>query len=189
MRLTTGMMSYPLFPDWVFVDTLVLDREIKENLITELTSNPHTKTHYGWNTPKKHFTHNLKALNQLIGAKFVDSAKHQFKLSGPLLNIEIGESWAQYVEPGHCVPATIQHHRWYQSVFFIDVSMHSGSLYFEDTTGKRQSTAEGVQEFFHFIDPEPNKIVMFPGHITNGITVNNSNNAALYILSTFVIKN
>lgn len=188
MRLTTGMMSYPVFPDWIFVDTLALDRDIRDNLINEIMGQPRAKTHHGWSTPKKHFTHNLKALNQLIGAKFVDSAKHQFKLTGQLLNIEIGESWCQFVEPGHCVPATIQHHRWYQSVYFLDVPANSGSLYFEDTSARRQITAEGVQEFYHMIDPEPNKIVYFPAHIINGITTNNSNKSSLYVTSTFVIK-
>jgi hypothetical protein len=189
MRLnTTGMMSYPLFPDWIFSDIIVLDNEIKENIITELSSNPKINTHYGWTTHKKHFTTNLKALNQLIGSKFVDSVKHQFNLSGNLLNIEIGESWANLVNPGHGIPASVQHHRWYQSVYFIDTSRHSGSLYFEDVSAKRQITAEGVQEFFHYIEPEPDKIVFFPAHITNGITTNTSSKPGLYIVSTFVIK-
>lgn len=188
MRLTTGMMSYPLFPDWVFVDTIELDNEIKQNLITELQNNPKQETHHGWTTPKKHFTPNLKALNQLIGSKFVDTAKYQFKLSGKLLNIEIGESWALSVKPGGCVPATIRHHRWYQCVYFLNVEKNSSGIYFEDTTAKRQITAEGVQEFYHMIDPEPDKIVFFPAHITNGLTENFSKNPALYIISTFVMK-
>lgn len=186
--MTTGMLSYPLFPDWVFVDTLDLDQEIRQNLINEMINNPHAQTHYGWSTPKKHFTHNIKALNQLIGAKFVDSAKYQFKLSGQLLNIEIGESWAQCVAPGQCVPACVQHHRWYQSVYFLDVNSKSGGVYFEDTSAKRQITAEGVQEFHHQIPAEPNKIIFYPAHISNGIMVNESNRDAMYIVSTFVIK-
>lgn len=188
MRLTTGMMSYPLFPDWVFSDTLVLDPEIKRELITELNNNPRQDTSYGWATPKKHFTTNLKALNQLIGSKFVDTVRYQFKLSGKLLNIEIGESWALALTPGSCLPNRIQHHRWYQSLYFLDIAEGSGSLYFEDTSPKRQVTREGVQEFLHYVEPEPNKIVYFPAHITNGITTNKSNKLALYITSTFVIK-
>lgn len=188
MRLTTGMMSYPLFPDWIFVDSLVLDPEIKHNLIAEIQDNPKHEAAHGWVTPKKHFTPNLKALNQLIGSKFVDSAKYQFSLKGSLLNIEIGESWGISLNPGHCWSSRIQHHRWYQSLYFLDVAPSGGSLYFEDTTSKRQVTSEGVQEFFHYIDPEPNKIVFFPAHIINGITTNKSNNPALYITSTFIIN-
>lgn len=188
MRLTTGMMSYPVFPDWIFVDTLALDRDIRDNLINEMMNQPRAKTHHGWSTPKKNFTPNLKALNQVIGSKFVDSVKYQFKLSGSLLNIEIAESWAHLVNSGHCVPATIQHHRWYQCVYFLNVDHNSSGIYFEDTTAKRQITAEGVQEFYHMIDPEPDKIVFFPAHITNGLTENFSKNPALYIISTFVMK-
>ncbi len=188
MRLTTGMMSYPLFPDWIFTDSIVLDSDIQHNLRSEMDSNPKNHTPFGWVTPKKNFTPNLKSLNQVIGSKFVDSAKYQFKLSGNLLNIEIGESWAMLVNPGHGISATVQHHRWYQCMYFLDSSLDSGALYFEDTSAKRQVTTEGVQEFFHYIHPEPNKIVYFPAHIANGITTNKSQKPLLYITSTFIIK-
>lgn len=188
MRITTGMLTYPLFPDWIFQDKIELESGIRQALIQELTQNPHIVTPYGWTTNKTYFTDNLRALNQLIGSKFFDSARAHFHLQGKNQNIEIGESWAYNIKPGHQVPTNIQIHRWYQSVFFLNSPKNSSGVMLEDFTQKRQISLPDVQEHTHVIEPEPFKIVFFPAHIPNGFTLNQSNQDCLVITSTFVIK-
>ena len=72
MKLTSTLLSYPLFPDWIFEAELQLDETVANTILSEVQVNKNTQhfynTNFGWITNKNvTLGKNIAKLNSLIG--------------------------------------------------------------------------------------------------------------------------
>lgn len=194
MKMSSSLLSYPLFPDWIFegelqIDDTVADAILKEVQASKATQYFHT-ANFGWITNKNiTLGKSIAKLNSLIGNMFVENAASHFRIrKEDWTDIEICETWTMGLRPGHNFPQSVHRHRWYHSVLFLKTAENSCNLYFDQYGPKLYSCPPRVQNNEHFIPAKTNKIVYFPAHIPWGITSNNSDQDAVICCNSFVIK-
>ncbi len=194
MKMSPSLLSYPIFPDWVFEGELQLDNTVADAILKEVQANRtsqyvHT-TNFGWITNKNiTLGKNIAKLNSLIGNLFVENAGPHFRIKKEdWTDIEICETWTMGIRPGHNFPQSVHRHRWYHSVLFLKANENSTNLYFDQYGPKLYSCPPRVQSSEHFVTAKTNKIVYFPAHIPWGITTNSSDQDCIICCNSFVIK-
>lgn len=186
---TTNMVSYPVFPDWVFEGTLDLGTEQKATVMNHVIKMDKVDTHFGWATRLGQLKGEGLKLSNLIGNKFFANVVQHFQLPEKLKNIDITENQFVMIKPGQNVPPSIERFRWYTAVVFFDGDEAGSKLYLDQFNTRVYSTpSPKIQEFTHFIDYAPLKVVFFPAHIPWGFTPNNSNKNCLFFTCSFYVN-
>jgi hypothetical protein len=186
MKQTSGLSSYPVFPNWVFSGTLQISDEIVEKLITE--NHELDYVDFGSVTKVGKFTQNTLNLTRLIGTVFFDTMVSHFRLTGSQRNIESVDAQLYHVSPAKCVPHSISRHRWYRSVLYLDCDSKSSKIHLPMLDNKAYATPPGVQDYDHYIEPEKFKIVFWPAHLPWGLTYNHSRKDTVIFSNSFIIK-
>lgn len=193
MKIGTSLSSYPVFPDWVFEGQLEIDNNIIQSIINELktlrNSNALAETNFGWVTNKSIMPgQNIFKLNKLVHTVFVNNVSSHYRLGPENAQIEICETWIAGIKQGHTYPTTLERHRWYQGVLYLQADAASSKLFFDQFNSKLYSTPVGVQPYTHYVEPAQNKIVFFPAHLPWGFTPNNSSPNTIALCCSFIIK-
>lgn len=193
MKTSPSMLSYPVFPDWVFEGQLEIDNNIIDAIINDVKSIQKSpafnETNFGWMTNKGVMPgQNILKVNRLIHNLFVDNVKAQYRLGPENSQIEIVETWALGIKNSHAVPLNLERHRWYQSVLYLQASEDSSSLYFDQFGAKLYSTPVGVQPYTHGVRPAQNKLIFFPAHLPWGFAPNSSQTNTIVLCTSFIIK-
>lgn len=189
MILSNNMKTYPVFPDWVFEGHLDVTKEQRATIINHVIKMKKVDTNFGWATQIGQLKGEAFKTSKLVGSKFSDSVVKHFDLPEKLKNIDVTENQFIMIKPGCIVPPSIERYRWYTAVVFFDGDAAGSKLYFDTFGTKLYSTPSyKIQQFNHFIDFEPMKIVFFPAHIPWGFTPNNSNKNCLYFTCSFYVN-
>jgi hypothetical protein len=190
VNLTTPTMtSYALFPDWVFEGTLSLDTEQKAVIMNHATKMEKADTHFGWITKRGQLKGEALKLSNIIGNMFFDNVVNHFQTPAFLRNIDITENQFVMIKPNCAVPISIERYRWYTAVVFMDGDPDGSQLYFDQISTKLYATpSPKIQEFTHYVEYAPLKVVFFPSHIPWGFTPNKSNKNCLYFTCSFYVN-
>lgn len=191
MKMQTGTLnSYPVFPNWVFEGNMVLTPEISQQIINGMNGEiPSEDVHFGTLSKRGAKTKDLLNLTRLMGRVFADNVLSHFRLLDRLPQIESVDSQVITINPTRVVPASVQRHRWYQAILFLQSDENSSNLYFDSMDTKLWASPVGVQEYTHVITPEQFKVIFFPAHIPWGFTPNNSARDTVVYGTSFIIKN
>ena len=190
MKMQTGTLnSYPVFPNWVFEGEMVLTPEISQLIIDGMDGQiPVETTHFGKLSKRGAKTKDLLNLTRLMGRMFADNVLSHYRLLDRLPQIESVDSQVITINPTRIVPASVQRHRWYQAVLFLQSDEKSSNLYLDSMDTKLWASPPGVQEYTHVITPNLFKVVFFPAHIPWGFTPNMSNKDTVVYSTSFIIK-
>ncbi len=186
MRQSTGLASYPVFPNWVFDGTLQVDDATVAELLGEIKLSQATP--YGYATPIGKMTQGVYNLTRLVGTVFYDTVVPHFRLGKEWRNIESVDAQMLHVKPGKCVPHSVSRHRWYRSAAFLQCGPGSSDIYLEMMDSKLHCNPPGAQEHVHTISNEHLRVVYWPAHIPWGLTYNESKRDTIVFTSTFIIK-
>jgi hypothetical protein len=117
---------------------------------------------------------------------FFDNVVSHFRLPAGLQNLESCENQLVCIDSGMNIPASVNRMRWYQCVVFVEGDNESSNLYLDTLDSKLYATPDpDVQEYTHFINYEPWKIVFFPAHIPWGFTPNTSKRKAMFFTHSY----
>lgn len=193
MKTSSSLLSYPVFPDWVFEGELQIDNNIANAVLSDVQSvrgSPNfIETSFGWCTDRNiRLGENILKLNKLIGSLFYETAVTHFRLTQQNKDVQVCESWLYGIKPTHSIPQLVIPHRWYQAVLFLNAPVNGSKLYLEMSNSKIYATPPGVQNFQHKIESKQHKIVFFPSHIPWGFLPNNSDADSLVFCNSFIIK-
>jgi hypothetical protein len=186
---TPTMTPYTVFPDWVFNGKLEINEEQRKSLINYASTLDKIETHSGWTTKFAHMKGQLLTASNLVGNMFFQNVVSHFALPEKLKDITVTDSQFTFVRPGANVPAHIVRMRWYTGVLFLDGAAGGSNLYLDPMNTKMYATPSPlIQEFTHFIDYQPMKLVFFPAHIPWGFTPNNSQMGSMFYTFSFHIN-
>lgn len=193
MKTSSNLVSYPVFPDWVFEGQLEIDSQIVNTVINDIKAAQKAggvaETTFGWITNKNLILGpNIFKINKLVSTMFFDNLVSQYQLGAENRNIEMCDTWGLGIKPTYSLPVNLERHRWYQSVLFLQAEDNSSSLFFDQLGAKLYSTPVGVQPYTHYIKPKQNKLVFFPSHLPWGFTPNMSLSNTIVLCSSFIIK-
>ena len=182
------MTPYTIFPEWVFDGKLEIAEEQRRSLIQYVHKMPRIDTHSGWTTKFAVMKDQLLSTSNLVGNMFFQNVVSHFSLPDKLRDISVTDNQFTMVKPGHCVPAHIVRMRWYTGVLFLDGGKNGSQLYFDPMDKKMYATPSPlIQEFTHFIEYRPLRMVFFPAHMPWGFTPNNSEIPSLFYTFSFHI--
>lgn len=186
MKQTSGLSSYPIFPNWVFTGTL----QISNDMVDKVLLDHHHLEHgnFGAATTVGKFTQNTLNLTRLLGTVFFDTVVSHYRLSGSQCNIESVDAQLMFISPGKCVQHSVSRHRWYKSVLYLDCDRKSSKVHLPMLDSKAYATPPGVQDYDHYIDPGKHKIAFWPGHLPWGLTHNHSSKDTVIFTNSFIIK-
>lgn len=156
------------------------------SVLSEIKTAP--EADYGFATPPGKMTQGIYNLTRLVGTMFYDTVVPHFRLTGEQRKIESVDAQIIYVNPGKCVPQSVNRHRWYRSAVFLQSDKKCSNIYLDMMDSKLHCTPPGVQETVHTIQSEYMKMVFWPAHIPWGLTYNKSKAQTVMFTSTFIIK-
>lgn len=182
------MTPYTVFPEWVFDGKLEIIEEQRRSLIQYASSLPRIDTHSGWTTKFAHMKDQLLTASNLVGNMFFQNVVSYYALPDKLRDISVTDSQFTMVKPGATVPAHIVRMRWYTGVLMLDGGKGGSQLYLDPMDKKMYATPSPlIQEFTHFIEYQPLRLVFFPAHIPWGFTPNQSEVNSLFYTFSFHI--
>lgn len=191
-----SLFSTPLFVDYLDID----NQQIIDFCYDHRTKNPHRNEDGGYQSLNLNLNNpNLSPLFQEITRRVRDIKKNYFSLKDEC-NLEITNSWFNINEPmGRCKGPSYPHlhtFRFLSCVYYPQAEKNSGNIVLLSPSSVAEYAIPNqvkatVHEFNSSrwtVEPEPSKLLIFPGWLAHYVEFNESNKDRISIVANISIN-